>query len=311
MLRNVIVSGMLSVGLLFIGARPVRAQLVFGTPEKLGPNINADGVFEVGPNLSHDGLELFFVVGPDRTLYSARRETTESDFGPRQRIRGGGGPSVSSDGCSLYFSENGELWVMTRDTIDADWGRAENIGQTVNSQHLDGKPSISADGRELYFISDRPGGGVVDSSDRSIWVAKREAVDSQWEEPVPIGLTGRSPSISADGLQLLFSCWFPTDGYGGVDLCMVERASIDSDWGEPVNLGPEVNTAQSEVTAHLSADGSELYFARGDDTNTYDLWRVPVFPPPAADALQAGDADQNHTFDQLDLVGQRHFSLLW
>ena len=274
-------------------------------PREWGPNINDDGDWEAGPNLSHDGLELFFVGGPGDKLYSATRETTESEFGPRQTIRRGDHPSVSADGLSLYFHEGnpGNLWVMTRDTIEDEWGHDENLGPTVNSQYKDRHPSISADGLGLYFTSDRPGEGTGNS----ICVTKRENVESSWEEPVELGPhinspTAGSPDISADGLTLFFSS--RRGGFGDIDIWMATRETTDRDWGEPVNLGPDINTAKSDVSPHLSADGSEFYFSRGTnfDDDNFDLWRVPVILPPPEDALQAGDADQNHSFDQLDIV---------
>ena len=262
---------------------------------------------ELGPSLSHDGLELFFSVAPSDTLYSARRDNQDGDFAPRQAIRQGLYPSVSSDGLSLYFEWSKDLWVMTRDAVETDWGLAESLGPTVNSPYHELDPSISVDGRELYFAANRPNGGV----DFSVWVTTRETVSGQWEEPVQAGpqfsaaVWDGGPESSADGLTLFFCSLDRVGGYGGFDLWMATRETIDGEWGEPANLGPDVNTAQSEIDSYLSADGSELYFSRGNhwsDPGSFDLWRVPVISPPAEDSLQAGDADQNHTFDQLDLV---------
>lgn len=310
MLRKVTVSAMV-IGLMFIGANPVQGQLEFGTPEKLGPNINTDGHWEARPSLSYDGLELFFNSDPGDTLYSAKRDSREGEFGPRQIIRRRPrGPSVSSDGLSLYYDYvtggRRTLCVMTRDAIDADWSEGQELGSTVNSSYNDLDASISGDGLELYFSSDRPGEGAG----TSIWVTKRNTINSDWQEPVELGphinatSYDRHPDISADGLTLFFASLDRAGGFGSTDLWMATRETIDSPWVNPVNLGPDINTAQMELGPHLSADGSEFYFSRGRnwDADTLDLWRVPVILPPSEDALQAGDADQNCSFDQLDLV---------
>jgi hypothetical protein len=105
--------------------------------------------------------------------------------------------------------------------------------------------------------------------------------------------------------MLFFASLDRAGGFGSTDLWMATRETIDSPWGNPVNLGPDINTTQMELSPHLSADGSEFYFSRSShnwDVDTLDLWRAPVILPPAEDALQAGDADQNCSFDQLDLV---------
>lgn len=238
-----IVVEMLTVGVLFIGAGQVNAQPEFGTPGKMGPNINNDSLWEAGPSISHDGLELFFSGGGGRQLYLATRDTKDSEFGQRESIGSGAHPSVSDDGLSLYFHEGGnqdDLWVMERDAIDADWEPAEILGDTVNSAIDERAPSISANKKELYFY--RTGAGA------SIWVTKRDDLQSEWTEPERlephINRTGwtAGPDITSDGLTLLFSSLGRSGGFGDFDLWMTTRDTLDSDWGEPVNLGPEVNT---------------------------------------------------------------------
>jgi hypothetical protein len=51
-----------------------------------------------------------------------------------------------------------DIWMAQRPTIAASWGQAVNVGEPVNAGGWDGNPSLSADGRTLYFASDRPGG---------------------------------------------------------------------------------------------------------------------------------------------------------
>jgi hypothetical protein len=66
-----------------------------------------------------------------------------------------------------------------------------------------------------------------------------------------------------------------------------------------------VNTSQSEISPHLSVDGSTLYFSRGKNwgnVDSFDLWQAPVILAPPEGVFQAGDSDQNRSFDQLDLV---------
>lgn len=52
---------------------------------------------------------------------------------------------------------------------DFTFGEPVNLGPTVNSSAEDVGPSISTDGLELYFLSERPGGyGGAD-----IWISRR------------------------------------------------------------------------------------------------------------------------------------------
>ncbi|MHC4331939.1 MAG: TolB family protein, partial [Planctomycetota bacterium] len=62
-------------------------------------------------------------------------------------------------------------------------GEPTNLGPTVNSSAGDTSPSISADGLELYFSSDRPGGYGLDD----IYVMTRATTEDDWGEPVNLG----------------------------------------------------------------------------------------------------------------------------
>jgi len=158
---------------------------------------------------------------------------------------------------------------------DFTFGEITNVGPLVNSESHEQMPSISADGLELYFESDRPGG----YSNLDIWVAKRAILDDPWEEPVNLGpkVNGSKSNwglcISADGLELYFEA-NRSGNYGGVDLWVAARETKNEPWGDPVNLGPTVNSSVSDACPNISADGLELYF-RSNRPGGYgyaDIW---------------------------------------
>jgi Tol biopolymer transport system component len=97
-----------------------------------------------------------------------------------------------------------------------------------------------------------------------------------------------SPSISADGLTLVFVSNRP-GGHGEADLWMTTRATKSDPWEEPVNLGSPVNTPDPDWCMSLSHDGCTLYYASqrsggegGSDiwvstrATTDDVWGEPV-----------------------------------
>ena len=74
-------------------------------------------------------------------------------------------PSIRHDGLEIFFHSNRagglgstDLWVATRDTVDAPWSTPVNLGATVNTSAGDIQPYLSADGETLFFSSSRPGG---------------------------------------------------------------------------------------------------------------------------------------------------------
>ncbi|MHC4517188.1 MAG: LamG-like jellyroll fold domain-containing protein [Planctomycetota bacterium] len=144
---------------------------------------------------------------------------------------------------------------------DFTFGEPTNLGPTVNSSVRDQRASISSDGLELYFHSERHGG----LGDHDLYLTTRSALDEPWGEPVnlgpPVNTSDREggPRLSADDLSLLFHSNRP-GGSGGTDLHIATRPSKNDAWGVPANLGPTVNSSANDAGASISADGVELYF---------------------------------------------------
>ena len=104
----------------------------------------------------------------------ATRETTAQPFGPAQNLGptvnalgfGDYSPELSLDGLTLYFSSSrpgglgeADLYVTTRESTDDPWEpAAESRPQRQQLAYFEGQPSISANGKTLYWDSDRPDG---------------------------------------------------------------------------------------------------------------------------------------------------------
>jgi len=216
----------------------------WGSLVNLGPTINTSAT-ETGPNLSVDGLTLYF---------GSKRPGGLGDF---------------------------DIWVTTRTTVNDPWAEAVNLGSLINSSDLDNGPSLSPDGLSLFFYSRKPGGlGGLD-----IWVTTRLTVNDPWAEAVNLGPLINSsvldywPNISANGLTLLFSSRRP-GGYGNRDIWMATRGTKEDEWGIPINLGPKVNSSAQEACPNISTDGFTLYFASDNlaGQGSYDIWQAPIIP---------------------------------
>ncbi|MBN1973916.1 MAG: PD40 domain-containing protein [Sedimentisphaerales bacterium] len=288
------------------------AQLNFGDPVNLGPNINStasDGF----PVISPDGCTMYFTsnrpggYGKD-DIYVATRESKDDEWGPAVNL----GPSVndadyddvysiSSDGLSLYLYSDrsggyggSDLYVTTRATTSSPWGTPVNLGATVNSASNDYQPNISHDGLSMYFSSNRSGGyGGLD-----LWVTTRATTSSPWSTPVNLGAIINSssgeyaPSISSHGLSLFFASTRP-GGFGvDDDIWMTTRNSESNPWSPPVNLGPKINTPGRDGSPNISADGHTLYFiSAGHGGYGYnDIFKAPIYDVPTC-----GDLDHPYT----------------
>lgn len=159
------------------------------------------------------------------------------------------------------------------------WSDIDALGEAVNLPNTwDSQPTISSDGRTLYFVSDRPGGlGGYD-----IYKSERNEF-GEWSKAVnlgaPINTAGneKSPFIHSDSQTLYFS----SDGrigMGGYDI-FYSRLDENGAWTEPKNIGYPINSVDDEVSFFVSTDGKYGYFSSnkyngvgGWDLYSFDLY---------------------------------------
>ncbi len=297
-----------------LDAPPVHADFTFGYPVNLKTLIPViDPLHESVVWISPDGLEMY--ITSDRPggqgsydVWVLKRGSKDEGWGPAQNLgpavnssKNEGGLSISADGLTLYFESartgglgGYDLYMATRTTKDDPWGPAINLGPKVNSSSLDGGPSLSPDGLELYFVSSRPGGyGKED-----LYVTRRATTSDPWAEVENLGPVVNSPyedampRLSPDGLLLFFCDNFQVSapprpgGYGGSDIWMTRRVSLSDPWQAPVNLGPRVNGSTHEILPAVSPDGPTLFFTTnsagtGDNWQAgtwWDNWQAPILP---------------------------------
>jgi serine/threonine protein kinase/Tol biopolymer transport system component len=299
-----VVTSLVGLGFLAGLDAPARADFTFGAPvdvQSAFPLLDfaqSDGI----ACFSADGLEVYTDTlraggqGND-DIWVCKRASPQDAWGPPENL----GPTINSakvdvatsltaDGLDLYYFSrrpggfgNADLYVIKRATRNSPWGPPANLGAPVNGSYNDGSPSVSSDGLELYFGSDRPGG----YGNGDLYVSRRATTSAPWGEAVNLGPVVNSPGsegalvLSPDGLLLVFPDFGGTrpGGYGGGDLWMARRASRSGDWEPPVNLGPMVNGPNSEFLPCFAPDGSALYFDLCDNsTYIYSEWKAPILP---------------------------------
>jgi Tol biopolymer transport system component len=251
---------------------PLSAPYGWTPPENLDEPVNSPG-YDGHPCISSDGTELYLTL--DRAggfglhdLWVSAREG--DDWGSPTNLGDVINTSdydiscaLSADGSQLYFASTrpggyGDFDLYVAGRSDDGWEAPTNIDPPVNTEFKEVTPFITADGKWLFFTSNRPGGSGGDD----LWVS--ENAGGTWQEPVNLGSTvnsgtdDRYPSLPAS-MERLFFASMRAGGYGQYDI--YESAGSGSTWGEPTNLGEPVNTVYGEVHCYPTPDATTLYFA--------------------------------------------------
>ena len=188
--------------------------------------------------------------------------------------------SFSKDGNTIYFTRTNlrrskpikakdglvKLKIYAATKKDNKW---DNIFELPfnNAEYDCAHPSVSNDGRRLYFSSNRPGGfGGMD-----LYVST--LITGKWSDPVNLGPKVNTdkneifPFIHADG-----KVYFASNGHKGIgNLDIFCTMKTDTGWVKPQNLPEPINSRSDDFGLIVSADKKSGYFSsnrasgKGDD----------------------------------------------
>ncbi|MEN8120006.1 MAG: OmpA family protein [Bacteroidota bacterium] len=248
-------------------------------PINLGPNINSP-ISEYWPSLTADNKILTFTASdrkkksPEDLFYSKSVKNkwlmAENIGPPINTNKSEGAQSVSADGKTMVFTAclrkdgYGSCDIYISRKIGNKWTKPQNIGQPINSQYKETQPSLSSDGRSIYFVSTRPGGkGKFD-----IWLSNLQE-NENWSEPENLGDSINTkedelaPFIHYDNKTLYFSSNGHV-GMGGSDL-FISRKKENEKWSSPKNLGYPINTYYNEESLIVTTEGTLGLFSSDMD----------------------------------------------
>ncbi|MBT9392417.1 PD40 domain-containing protein [Hymenobacter sp. NST-14] len=246
-------------------------------PERLAEPLNTFR-FQYFPALTADSRFLLFTGRP--TLESGEdlfvsRQNKDGSMGEPTSISPAintpyneGAGAISGDGKTLVFAScdrpnsvgNCDLYISRR--TGNTWSKPLNLGRNVNSPEWDSQPTLSADGRTLYFTSTRRGGQgqediyVTTLDEHNNWTPARNV-------GAPVNTAGKdmAPFIHASGTTL----YYVTDGLvgmGGLDVYRCEQQLADGKWSAPQNLGYPLNTFENEASLFISSDNRRGFCSR-------------------------------------------------
>jgi outer membrane protein OmpA-like peptidoglycan-associated protein len=268
-------------------------------PVSVGDGINTPDD-EYWPSITADGQTMMFTRQPVASNYQGTNPEIQEDFyisnysdnkwqkafnagAPLNTRQNEGAQSLSSNGSYMYFTACdrpgglGSCDIYFSAFNDGKWSIPINLGPPVNTSSWESQPSISADGKTLFFSSSRPGG----FGGKDLWLSRLDD-KNKWTTPVNLGNKintdgdEMSPFIHFDGRSLYFASNGRV-GMGGFDI-YVTRMNADSSWSEPQNLGYPINTYNDEMGLVIEADGQKAYFSsvrdskKGKDIFSFNLY---------------------------------------
>jgi outer membrane protein OmpA-like peptidoglycan-associated protein len=241
-------------------------------------NINTQVFQEFSPALSADGKTMVFQSNRDGgyKLYESNLQTDGKWSEPKsiEEINTTGknyilmgGPSLTFDGNNLFFCAliaggAGDMDIYYSYRNGNKWSAPQNVGVPINSDKYEGFPSISADGKKIYFTRTSEKDGACF---KILTSEKTEA--GTWKEPVELPSSinagcSKSPRIMSDGRTLVFSSNRLT-GKGNFDLYRSVMTK-EGQWGEPIAV-EFTNSIENEQYGFITEMDELIYFnAKGE-----------------------------------------------
>lgn len=248
-------------------------------PKNLGNDVNSP-FSEYWPSLTADNSTLTFTVSdrkknsPEDLFYSKRVKNKwqkAKNIGqPINTEKSEGAQSVSADGKTMVFTAClrkdgfGSCDIYISKKNGNRWTKPKNIGQPINTQYKETQPSLTSDGKTIYFVSTRPGGkGKFDIWKSSLQENKTWTVPKNLGDSINTKEDELAPFIHYDSKTLYFSSK-GHPGMGESDL-FISRLQNNNVWSSPKNLGYPINTYYNEESLIVTVDGKHGLFSSDMD----------------------------------------------
>lgn len=163
-----------------------------------------------------------------------------------------GTPAFSADGQKMYITR----WYKDGSKIlhgiyysqfsNGEWGTPKKLNSNINADGFNAiQPFVTADGKRLYFVSNKPGGQGGDD----IWMSdlddNGDALNSSnLGSTINTAQDEQAPYYDIAGKRLVYSSKGFT-GLGGFDF--FESWDDNGKWSEPKNMGYPMNSAKDDL----------------------------------------------------------------
>jgi tetratricopeptide (TPR) repeat protein len=169
-------------------------------------------------------------------------------------------------GGDIYFSEFNTNYFKEIQSLDY---------KGLNSENWETHCTMTPDGLNMYFVSDRPGG----IGGRDIYRIVK-LPNGEWSLPQNLGPSINTvndedaPFIGVDNKTLYFSSNGPKS-MGGFDV-FVSIRDENNNWGDPINMGFPINSVADDIFYTTTIDGLKGYLSssRNNGFGEKDIYEI-------------------------------------
>lgn len=167
--------------------------------------------------------------------------------------------------CDIYVSNYEYLQDEKSGKYFYKWSELKNLGENINGNSTwEAQPSISADGKTLYFATSRPTSDGID-----IYYSERDK-EGNWGKARSLGSVinsrgnDKAPFLHTDSKTLYFASQIQGSrrGAGDYDI-FYSKQNNQGVWSKPKNLGYPINSSKAEDGLIVNITGQTAYFSSG------------------------------------------------
>lgn len=262
---------------------------LFYPPESLGSPINTAGA-EDSPFITPDGNNLYFFFTADMNVDVTKQivdrvtgiywsQKVGGTWSEPQRVWLNYFDDPALDGCEVVMGD--KMWfasvregvkrevdIFGAELLNGRWTNWANLGEPLNVAYEVGEFHVSADGNQICFHSERPGG----KGDMDLWVTSK--LNGQWQTPVNLEAVNTAdgegwPYLSEDGTEL----WFTRHSAAGkIPMGIFRSVKANGEWQTPERV---LSSLAGEPT--LDSQGNLYFVHHYYDDAAQKLWEADIF----------------------------------